>query len=89
MSQKADDPLKNLANMFKNAEPTNKNVPNRFRLLYKHATTTMAVSGVSIEIPCDIEVFGFEKRIFILHENLISLLEFDQIGQAVISTYMS
>ncbi|KAL6535035.1 hypothetical protein OROMI_026409 [Orobanche minor] len=33
----------------------NKNVPQRFRLLYKHATTFMKSTGNSIQIPCDPE----------------------------------
>ena len=74
--------------LFENME-INKNVLKRFRLLYKHATTFMKSTGNSIQIPCDAEVFGVEKRIFILHENIIALLEFKMIGQAAISAYMA
>lgn len=79
--------LKKMQTMFKNVE-ISKNVPNRFRLLYKHATI-MKASGSSIPIPCDVEVFGFEKVIYILHENIIALLDFDRIGQSAICAYMS
>ncbi|KAK1383971.1 hypothetical protein POM88_021706 [Heracleum sosnowskyi] len=74
--------------LFKNME-INKNVPNRFRLLYKHATTFMKTTRVSIQIPCNVEVFGSDKTIFILHENIIALMEFKMIGQAIISSYMA
>ena len=67
----------------------NKIVPKRFGLLYKHATTFMQSTGNSIQIPCDAEVFRTEKRIFILYENIIGLLEFNMIGQATISAYMA
>ncbi|XP_074336334.1 uncharacterized protein LOC141673483 [Apium graveolens] len=79
--------LHKVQSLFENME-TNKNVPKRFRL-YKHATTFMKSTGNSIQIPCDAEVFGVEKRIFILHENIINLLEFKMIGQAAISAYMT
>ncbi|XP_074377610.1 uncharacterized protein LOC141719127 [Apium graveolens] len=89
--RKGKDPLTDLhkvQSLFENME-INKNIPKRFRLLYKHATTFMKSTGNSIQIPCDAEVFGVEKRIFILHENIIALLEFKMIGQAAISAYMA
>ncbi|KAL8120247.1 hypothetical protein AgCh_017410 [Apium graveolens] len=89
--RKGKDPLTDLhkvQSLFENME-INKNVPKRFWLLYKHATTCMKSTGNSIQIPCDAEVFGVEKRIFILHENIIALLEFKMIGQAAISAYMA
>ena len=73
--------------MFRNME-INKNVPKFLRLLYKHATTFMQSSGDSIQIPCDAEMFGTEKRIFNLYENIVALLEFNMIGQAAIDAYM-
>lgn len=57
--------------------------------MYKHATVFMKATGESIPIPCDPSVFGVEKTIYILHENLTALLEFDMIGQAAISAYMA
>lgn len=66
-----------------------KKVPRQYKVLYKHATTFMKASGESIPIPCDSDVFGVEKTIYILHENLKALLEFDMIGQAAISAYMA
>lgn len=33
-------------------------------------------------------MFGVEKTIFVLHENLIALLKFEMIGEAIIATYM-
>ena len=80
--------LDKVQSLFHNME-INKNVPKRFRLLYKHATTFMQSSGDSIQIPCDAEVFGIEKRIFILYENIVALLEFNMIGQAAIAAYMA
>lgn len=67
----------------------NQNVPNRFRLLYKYATTFMISTGTSIQIPCDADVFGVEKIVYILHENIIALLEFKMIGQAALCAYMA
>lgn len=67
----------------------NKNVPQRFWLLYKHATTFMKSTSSSIQIPCDAEIFGADKTIFILHENIVSLLEFTMIGQGAISAYIA
>ena len=49
----------------------------------------MKASGESIPIPCDPDMFGVEKTIYILHENLRALLEFDMIGQAAIAAYMA
>lgn len=79
--------MKKMQSLFKNVE-ISKNVPQRFRLLYKHATTFMKSTGTSIQIPCDVEIFGVPKIVFILHENIIALLEFEMIGQAAISAYM-
>lgn len=67
----------------------NENVSTRYKLLYKHAVTTMKETGISIEISCDAQVFGTEKTIFILHENVISLCEFGMVGQAAISAYIA
>lgn len=91
MKRKGKDHVNDLGkvqSLFENIE-INKNVPKRFRLLYKHATTFMKSTGNSIQIPCDAEVFGVEKRIFILHENITALLEFNMIGQGAISAYMA
>ena len=66
----------------------NKKVPHRFKLLYKHAVTFMKERGDSIQIVCDAQLFGLAKTIYVLHENVIDLLKFGMIGQAVISTYM-
>ncbi|KAL6578540.1 hypothetical protein OROMI_008756 [Orobanche minor] len=87
-AKEQNNELQTVQSVFKNME-INKNVPQRFRLLYKHATTFMKSTGNSIQIPCDAEVFGVEKMILILHENVIDLLEFKVIGQAAISSYMA
>lgn len=50
--------------------------------------TLMKNVGDSIQIPCDAVVFGKEQTIFLLHENILALLQFNMIGQAVISAYM-
>ncbi|XP_074377820.1 uncharacterized protein LOC141719345 [Apium graveolens] len=65
------------------------NVPPRFRLLYKFASTVMKESGNSIPVPCDFQIFGIERTIYLLHENILELLEFKMIGQSAISTYMA
>ncbi|XP_074336394.1 uncharacterized protein LOC141673543 [Apium graveolens] len=80
--------LQKVQSLFEKIE-INKNVPKRFRLLYKYATTFMKSTGNSIQIPCDAEVFGVVKTIFILHENIAHLLEFKMIGQGAICTYMA
>lgn len=77
-----------MQSLFNNME-INKNVPNRFRLLYKHATTFMRSTGTSIQMLCDARVFGTEKTIYILHENIVALLEYEMIGQAAICAYMA
>ena len=78
--------LQTLQSLFTSVE-VKKNVPNQYKLLYKHATTFMKATGASIPIPCDAEVFGIEKLVYILHENLSALLEFDMFGQAEICAY--
>ena len=64
-------------------------VPKGFNLLYKHAATWMKTTGVSIKIKCEKEVFGVQKIIYVLHENVVSLLEYKMLGQAVIASYMA
>lgn len=49
----------------------------------------MQTAGVSIQVECKSEVFGHEKTIYLLHENVLALLEFDMLGQAVITSYMA
>ncbi|XP_074342473.1 uncharacterized protein LOC141680040 [Apium graveolens] len=73
---------------MKKLQPS-ENVPRRFMLLYKHAVTIMKEANDSIQIPCGEEVFGVEKLIYLLHENVMALLGFKMIGQAAISTYMA
>lgn len=80
--------LQKLKSQFIGAKPSKK-VPKGFNLLYKHATTWMKTAGVSIQIRCDLELFGHEKTIYLLHENILSLLEFEMLGQAVIAAYMA
>ena len=80
--------MRNVVAKFNKVEAAN-SVPNGFNLLYKHATTIMKETGDSIAIPCDVEVFGCDKVIYILHENLIALLKFEEIGQAAITSHMS
>ncbi|XP_074362226.1 uncharacterized protein LOC141702446 [Apium graveolens] len=65
------------------------NVPERYKMLYKHASCFMKATRASIQIPCDFDVFGVERTIFLLHENIIALSEFKMLGQTVISTYMA
>ena len=67
----------------------NENVPEWYKMLYKHASWFMKETGASIQIPCDFDLFGVERTIFLLHENIIALSEFKMVGQAVISTYMA
>lgn len=80
--------MQRLQALFNNLK-WNENVPSRFRLLYKHASCFMKESGASIQIPCDFGLFGIGRTIFLLHENIIALLEFEMIGQAIISAYMA
>ena len=82
----ADD-LQKMKSLFSRANPGVK-VQKRFALLYKHATSYMQVTGASIQIPCDAEVFGRPLTIYLLNENVVALLEFQMIGQAVITTFM-
>lgn len=84
-SEKGD--LQRLRILFCEAKPTAK-VPKGFNLMYKHATNWMKTTGFSIQLPCDLEVFGHEKTIFLVHENILALLEFEMLGQAVIYAYM-
>ena len=48
----------------------------------------MQVTGDLIQVPYDVEIYGLEETIFVLHENLLALLEYEMIGQAIFSTYM-
>ncbi|XP_074351636.1 uncharacterized protein LOC141690763 [Apium graveolens] len=72
-----------------NSMKPSRNMFLHFMLFYKHAATILKETGDSIQIPCDAEVFGNEKTIFLLHENVMALLEFGMVGQAVISAYMA
>ncbi|XP_074327743.1 uncharacterized protein LOC141665654 [Apium graveolens] len=85
---KAKSELLCLQEEFDSAK-THKNVPSCFSLLYKHAKTFMKATRASLPISCNTEVFGVEKIIFILHKNIIALLEYDMIGQSTIATYMA
>lgn len=73
---------------FNSVKPKD-SVPPRFRVLYKFASTVMKESGNSIPVPCDFEIFGIERTIYLLEENVLALLEFRMIGQSAISTYMA
>ncbi|KAL6576522.1 hypothetical protein OROHE_000303 [Orobanche hederae] len=79
--------LKKLHTKFSEAAPP-QNVPKRWRLLYKHAETIMKETGVSIKIPCDKEVLGVDKRVCLVHEEVLALLKFQMVGQAATSAYM-
>ena len=83
-----NDELENLKAQFIRVKPSAK-VPKGFNLLYKHAATWMNTTGVSIKINCEEEVFGVQKTIYVLHENVVSLLEYQMLGQAVIASYMA
>ncbi|KAL8112149.1 hypothetical protein AgCh_019735 [Apium graveolens] len=80
--------LNNLKSDFLEAKPSAK-VPKGFNLLYKHDVTWMKTTGVSIQIKCEKEVFGHEKVIYLLHENVQAVLEFEILGQAVLASYMT
>ena len=84
---KNSESFQRLQTLYSQAEPP-ESVPKRWRLIYKHAMTLMKNGGASIQIPCDAEVFGKETTIFLLHENVLALLQYEMIGQAVISAYM-
>nr|XP_017233126.1 PREDICTED: uncharacterized protein LOC108207178 [Daucus carota subsp. sativus] len=45
-------------------------------------------TGVSVKIPCDRQVFGCDKKICLLQEELLALLQFNMVGQSAISAYM-
>ncbi|KAL6577595.1 hypothetical protein OROMI_009923 [Orobanche minor] len=78
--------LKELQTKFSEATPP-QNVLKRWRLLYKHAETIMKETGVSIKISCDNEVFGVDKRICLVHKEVLALLKFQMVGQVAISAY--
>ena len=83
-----NDELEKLKAQFNRVKPSAK-VPKGFNLLYKHAATWMKTTGVSIKIKCEKEVFGVQKIIYVLHENVVSLWEYKMLGQAVIASYMA
>ncbi|KAL1826628.1 hypothetical protein ACET3Z_005040 [Daucus carota] len=85
--QPKKDELKALQIKFTEAAPP-ENVPKRWRLLYKHVMTIMKETGVSVKIPCDRQVFGCDKKICLLQEELLALLQFNMVGQSAISAYM-
>ncbi|XP_040366111.1 uncharacterized protein LOC121050406 [Rosa chinensis] len=74
--------------LFDKAE-LNPFVPKRCKLLYKHAKTIMSQTNESIRTMLDDSVFGVQKQLFILTENVIDLLEMNKIGQGVIAAYMA
>ncbi|XP_074347478.1 uncharacterized protein LOC141686337 [Apium graveolens] len=80
--------IADLKAQFLQAKPGAK-VPKGFKLLYKHVITWMKTTGVSIQVRCEPNVFGHEKTIYLLHENVVSLLEFEMLGQAVVASYMA
>ncbi|KAL8107429.1 hypothetical protein AgCh_023997 [Apium graveolens] len=80
--------LNNLKSDFLEAKPSAK-VPKGFNLLYKHVVTWMKTTGVSIQIKCEKEVFGHGKVIYLLHENVQAVSEFEMLGQAVLASYMT
>ncbi|KAL8091616.1 hypothetical protein AgCh_034029 [Apium graveolens] len=79
--------LNNLKSDFLKGKPS-AIVPKGFKLLYKHVVTWMKTTGVSIQIKCEKEVFGHEKVIYLLHENVQAVLEFEMLGQAILASYM-
>ncbi|XP_074363148.1 uncharacterized protein LOC141703572 [Apium graveolens] len=79
--------VQRMHNAFNSVKPKD-NVPPRFRLLNKFASTMMKESGNSISVPCDFQIFGIERTVYLLNENILKLLEFKLIGQSPISTYM-
>lgn len=86
-SKKDDvDELQRMQILFNQTEP-NENVLKHFRRLYDH-TTLMKDDKSVLPISCTVEVFGGDRTIYLLHENLIALFKFEMIGQAIISTYM-
>lgn len=85
--KKKGDLQRTYKGLFGSVKP-DENVPEGFGLLYKHATGHMAITGESVQLPCDVEMFGVDKTIFVLQENLLALLKYEMIGQAVISAYM-
>lgn len=60
---------------MKNVKPS-QNLPRHFVLLYKHADKILKESADSLQILLNAEVLGTAKTIFLLHENVIPLLEF-------------
>lgn len=83
-----NDQLQKIKSQFISVKPSPK-VPKGFNLLYKHATIWMKNTGVSIKIVCDPDVFGHEKTVYLIDENILSLLEFKMLGQAVLAAYMA
>lgn len=88
LPQKPKSDMQSLLKPFKDTK-THENLSSSYKLLYKHAKSFTKDTGTSIPIPCAHEVIGAEKIIYILHENLIFLLEYDMLGQSVISAYMA
>ncbi|KAM5578065.1 hypothetical protein ABKV19_008405, partial [Rosa sericea] len=74
--------------LFDKAE-LNPFVPKRCKLLYKHAKNIMSQTNESISTVLDDSVFGVQKELFILTENVTDLLEMNKIGQGVIAAYMA
>ena len=64
-------------------------VPKCCQLLYKHAKVTMNKTGLAIMTKLDDEVFGYDKDLVILTENVLNLLEMCWIGSGVIEAYMA
>ncbi|XP_074328253.1 uncharacterized protein LOC141666155 [Apium graveolens] len=80
--------LNNSKSDFLEAKPSAK-VPKGFKLLYKHAVTWMKTTGVSIQIKYEKEMFGHDNVIYLLHENVQAVLEFEMLGKVVLESYMA
>lgn len=69
-------------------EAAEKHVPKQCKLLYRFATETMVASGKVMSSEVEPEVFGDVRRLYILKEDITSLLEMKELSATCLVVYM-
>lgn len=74
--------------LFKKDAPAEKLVPTNCKLLYRYAQEAMYESGKAITSEIEEEVFGEVRKLFILREDITSLMEMQELSATCIVVYM-
>lgn len=65
-----------------------KKVPSECKLLYRFAREAMATSGKALTTDIDEQVFGAVRRLYILREDITSVMEMSELSASCIVVYM-